>query len=262
VVGGTFVDKVIAPNNSAITKALGIPELTEEKARNASVGLTARSGNFSASVDGYFVNIDNRIVLTGSFEDSDPDIGHILQQLNVGAAQFFTNALDTRTRGLDVVLSHNFFAGNHSLRWSLAGNFNKMKLSAIHTNAQLAGKEDTYFGAREKAFLLASAPSSKVTLSVDHGIGRIDSHLRITNFGRVSLVDWLDTRDVYKAKATTDFSLGYQLANGAHLTLGAANLFNVYPTQQDTETETGGTWDAVQMGFSGAFYFARLSVRM
>jgi len=90
----------------------------------------------------------------------------------------------------------------------------------------------------------------------------LGSDLRITNFGRTSLVDWLDTRDVYKAKATTDVSAGYRVSNDARISIGAANVFNVYPTQQDTETETGGTWDAVQMGFSGAFYFARLSVRL
>lgn len=261
VVAGTFVDKVIAPNGSAITRALGIPELKEETSVNAGVGFTAQIGAATLTVDGYRVDIDDRIVLTGAFEDSDPDIGADLQRLGVAAAQFFTNAIDTRSKGLDIVLTHQFRAGQQSFRWSLAGNFNDMELGAIHTNARLAGKEDTYFGAREQAFLLASAPGSKVALTIDHAYRRIDSQVRITNFGRVSLVDWLDSRDVYKAKATTDVSVGYRVSDRARFTLGAANVFNVYPTQQDTETETGGVWDAVQMGFAGAFYFARLNFR-
>ena len=262
VVGGTFVDKVIAPNNSPITAALGIPQLKEEQSVNAGVGITMKIGELTATLDGYIVDIDDRIVLTGAFEDTDPDIGAELQALGVAAAQFFTNALDTRTRGLDVVVSHQFYLGEQRFNWSLAGNFNDMELGDIHTNAQLAGKEDIYFGAREQAFLLASAPASKVSLTVDHNYGRLDTQLRVTNFGRVTLIDWLDTRDVYKAKATTDLSVGYRLSNRARLTVGAVNLFNVYPTQQDTETETGGLWDAVQMGFGGAFYFARLGVRL
>ncbi|MGQ0561664.1 MAG: TonB-dependent receptor [Gemmatimonadota bacterium] len=262
VVSGDFVDKVIAPNNSSITRALGIPELTEEKSVSAGLGLTARIGELTATIDGYIVNIDDRIVLTGAFEDTDSDIGADLQRLGVSAAQFFTNALDTETRGLDVVLSHQFYAGEQRFNWSLAGNFNNMELGQIHTNAKLRGKEDIYFGAREQAFLLASAPSSKVTLTVDHNYRRFDTQLRITNFGRVTLIDWLDTRDVYQAKATTGLSIGYRMSDNTRLTIGAANLFNVYPTQQDTETETGGLWDAVQMGFAGSFYFARLSVRL
>ena len=253
VVSGTFVDKVIAPNHSPITAALGIPELKEEKSTNAGVGITLKVGELTATVDGYLVNIDDRIVLTGAFEDTDPDIGDELQALGVAAAQFFTNALDTETRGLDVVISHQFYLGDQRFNWSLAGNFNDMELGEIHTNEMLAGKEDIYFGAREQAFLLASAPTSKVSLTVDHNYGRLDTQLRVTNFGRVTLIDWLDTRDVYKAKATTDLSLAYRLTDRARLTIGAVNLFNVYPTQQDTETETGGLWDAVQMGFSGAF---------
>jgi iron complex outermembrane receptor protein len=42
------------------------------------------------------------------------------------------------------------------------------------------------------------------------------------------------------------------------LSLGANNLFNIYPDQQDDWVEAGGYWDAVQMGFSGAYYYARL----
>jgi iron complex outermembrane receptor protein len=262
VVSGTFVDKVIARNTSELTRRVGIPELTEEKSRSAGVGLTARVGEFTATIDGYIVAIDDRIVLTGAFDETDPDIGEDLQDLGVAAAQFFTNALDTETKGLDVVLAHQFYLGDQRVRWSIAGNFNEMELGEIHTTERLAGKEDIYFGAREQAFLLASAPSSKITLTVDHNIGRLDTQLRVTNYGRVSLVDWLDTRDVYKAKATTDLSFGYGVNPRARITVGAANIFNVYPTQQDTETETGGLWDAVQMGFSGTFYFARLSIRM
>ena len=262
VISGEFMDKVIAPNHSPITQALGIPKLTEEKSRSASAGLTARIGELTATIDGYVVDIDDRIVLTGAFEDTDEQIGAELRALDVAAAQFFTNAIDTRTKGIDIVLSHQFYAGAQRIGWSLAGNFNDMELGDVHTNAKLAGKEDIYFGAREQAFLLASAPSSKVTLTVDHSIGRFDSQLRVTNFGRVTLIDFIDERDVYKARATTDVSIGYRVTDNTRLTIGAANLFNVYPSQQDTETETGGVWDAVQMGFAGAFYFARLSVRL
>ena len=132
----------------------------------------------------------------------------------------------------------------------------------MRTSAKLAGKEDTYFGARERAFLTASAPRSKVTATVDHAIQRFDTQLRVTHFGRVELIDWLDTRDIYRSRRVVDLAVGYRANSNVRLTIGAANLFNEYPSQQDTETETGGLWDAVQMGFSGRFYFARVSVVM
>ncbi|MDH5590863.1 MAG: TonB-dependent receptor, partial [Gemmatimonadota bacterium] len=229
-VGGQPVDKIIASNNSPITRALGIPALTEEKATNLAFGFTARAGDFTATVDGYVVDIDDRIVLTGAFEDTDPDIGADLQALQVGAAQFFTNALDTRTKGLDVVLTHQTPLGNGILRTSLAGNFNDMELGAVNTNTKLRGKEDIYFGTREQYFLLASAPDSKFGLTLDYLTERVDTRLHFVRFGEVTLIDWLDTEDVYDAKVTTDASLTYKMSSNVSVTLGGANLFDVYPT--------------------------------
>ena len=260
-VGGVPIDKIIAKNNSPITRALGIPRLKEESAVNGSIGFTANVGDFTATVDGYYVDIDDRIVLTGAFEDTDPDIGADLQALNVGAAQFFTNAIDTKTKGVDVILNWSKIIGESRVRATLAGNFNDMELGDIKTSAKLKGKEDIYFGSREQKFLLASAPDSKVSLTLDYKINKLNTNLRFTRFGEVVLEDWLGTDDVYEAKIVTDLTLGYELSPNLSLRLGAANLFNVYPTQQDTETETGGLWDAVQMGFSGAFYFTKLGFR-
>jgi iron complex outermembrane recepter protein len=261
-VGGEPVDKIIARNGSPITRALGIPALTEEKATNATLGFTLRSGGFLATVDGYRVDIDDRIVLTGAFDTDDPDIGDELEALGVGAAQFFTNALDTRTLGVDVVLSYGRTFGRHRVRASFAGNFNDMELGAVRTSPRLAGKEDVYFGPREQAFLLASAPPSKLTFSLDHGVGNVELSARANRFGRVTLIDWIDTPDVYHSRTTADAALTYRLPGGMSFTVGGTNLFNAYPSPQDTETETGGVWDAVQMGFSGAYYFARLNFRL
>ncbi len=260
-VSGVPVDKIIANNHSPITRRLGIPTLKEETATNASLGFTASFGAFSATVDGYYVSIKDRIVLTGAFEDSDPDIGADLKALNVGAAQFFTNAIDTKTKGVDVILSWSGYLGNARLRTTFAANFNDMELGDIHTSPKLKGKEDIYFGSREQKFLLASAPDSKMNLTIDYRLRKFNAIVRFVRFGKVVLEDWLGTDDVYNPKIVTDLTLGYDLSPNLSLRIGAANLFNVYPDQQDTETETGGLWDAVQMGTNGTFYFARLGFR-
>ncbi|RMD70953.1 MAG: TonB-dependent receptor, partial [Bacteroidetes bacterium] len=260
-VAGQPVDKIIAKNNSPITRELGIPPLKEETATNFSAGFTARFGSFTATVDGYMVDIKDRIVLTGAFEDSDPDIGDELRALGVGAAQFFTNALDTRTRGVDVILTWSQIVGDGRLRLSYAGNFNDMELGDIKTSDKLKGKEDIYFGSREQRFLLASAPKSKMSLTADYTVGNFTANLRLTRWGEVVLEDWIGTLDVYEPKITTDLTVAIDLNEHTTFRIGANNLFNVYPTTQDTETETGGLWDAVQMGSNGAFYFAKLGFK-
>ncbi|WP_224999868.1 TonB-dependent receptor [Cesiribacter sp. SM1] len=267
-VGGVAVDKVIAGNTSALTRKLGIPALTEERALNASLGFTASLRNFTATVDGYYVAIDDRVVLTGAFEDTDDVIGEDLQALNVGAAQFFTNAVDTRTKGIDVILTWaNNFGQDNRLSLSLAGNFNDMEIDAIHTTQRLQGKEDIYFGEREQRFLIASAPPSKINFIADYKLRGWTFNAKLMRFGEVVLMNWNELEDVpmeekldvYTPKYTTDLAVARQLGNNIILTVGATNIFDVYPDEHDPAlTESGGLWDPVQMGFTGAFYYGRL----
>ncbi|MBD1397023.1 TonB-dependent receptor [Pontibacter sp. JH31] len=258
-VSGQPVDKVISRNNSPLTRRLGIPALKHERSVNGSLGFTGSFRSFTATVDGYYVRIRDRIVLTGAFEDTDPDIGEDLQALGVGAGQFFTNAVDTRTLGVDVILNYaTTFGADNILNVSFAGNFNDLEIQNIATTPRLAGKEDTYFGLREQRFLLASAPPSRMNLIFDYRLRDWNLNLKFNRFGEIVLIDWLGEEDVYKPKVTTDLAIAKKLSENFGITLGAVNLFDVYPTKQDTETESGGLWDPVQMGIGGAFYYARL----
>ena len=243
-------DVVLSPNNSLITQSFGIKKLNQEKAVNASLGFTSTFGAFTATVDGYLINVKDRIVLTGYFDASALNLG-------VSKAQFFTNGIDTKTAGLDLALSWKKTIGDSKLGVSLMGNINTMSIDNVK-NGSL--DEDTFFGKREKAFLLASAPKSKFGLNFNYSRKKLDAGLALTRFSKVVLVDFNNEDDVYSAKVVTDLTVGYKLSNQLKLSLGANNLFNIYPDKQDEQgnTETGGYWDAVQMGFSGAYYYSRL----
>jgi iron complex outermembrane receptor protein len=271
IVAGQAIDKIIAKNNSPITRELGIPPLKEEVSTNAGLGFTAKMKGFSLTVDGYYVQIKDRIVLTGAFYNDDDIIGEDLTKLNIGAAQFFTNAVNTTSKGVDAILAYStMFSGKQNLKFSLAANFNDMVIDKIYTNDKLQGKEDTYFGLREQYFLLASAPKSKVNFGVDYLIGNFFSNLKLTRFGKVELMNWNDNGDnivdageidTYDHRFTLDLSAGYNLKN-VTFTIGGMNILNAYPDKMDPGlTESGGIWDSVQMGFSGAFYFARIGLK-
>lgn len=264
-VGGVALETQLSPNNSPVTASFGIGPLKEEKAFNSSVGFTATYGGFTATVDGYLINVQDRIVLTGNFDA--PQIP------NVEAAQFFANGVDTRTTGLDIVLSYKTALGKGNLTSSFIGNFNNMKIKDVKNGAL---DEQTFFGERDKAFLLASAPDSKLTVNLQYAVNKFDAALALTRFSEIELLDFqmfedpadfggfenqlIAATDRYSSKIVTDLNLGYELAKGIKLNIGANNLFNVYPDQQDDWTEAGGYWDAVQMGFSGAYYYTRLNL--
>lgn len=264
---------LLSPNNSPVTQAFGIDKLNEEKAINGSLGFTATFGNFTATVDGYMINVKDRIVLTGYFDASALNIG-------VEEAQFFVNGVDTKTTGLDVVLAWKKKFGDNSFNATLVGNINNMKIDNVN-NGTL--DREIFFGEREKAFLLASAPENKFGLNLNYNRKWFDAGLAFTRFSEVKLLDYQmyedpeDYRtnasetdaqlfanqikaatDTYGAKIVTDLTLGFKLSKSMKLSLGTNNLFNIYPDQQDDWVEAGGYWDAVQMGFSGAYYYARL----
>lgn len=271
IVAGQAIDKIIAKNNSPITRALGIPPLKQEVSTNAGLGFTAKVSAFTLTVDGYYVRVKDRIVLTGSFLSDDDVIGAELRNLNIGAAQFFTNAVNTTSKGVDAILAYSInLSGRENLRFSLAANINDMVIDKIYTNDKLTGKENTYFGLREQYFLLASAPKSKMNVGVDYSINNFFANLKLTRFGKVELINWSDNGDnvvdpgeldIYNPKVTADLAIGYNFRN-LTFTLGGDNIFNTYPDKQDPGlTESGGIWDCVQMGFSGAFYYAKLGFK-
>lgn len=260
---GQIIDEVIADNKSVIARELGIPDLKEEVSMNASFGFTAKPTNaFTITIDGYYVAIQDRIVLTDGFGTDDDVIGGVLEDLNVGYARFFTNAVDTRTLGLDAILAYKIYLTKGSLNLTYAGNFNSMEIDNIYTNDLLAGKEENYFSEREQFFLLASAPPVKMNLTTEYAVDKLNLNLRFNYFGEIKLINYSGAEYVYSPKATIDLSAGYDLTNNLHLTVGAANLLNTYPDATDPyETETGGAWDAVQMGFSGTFLFAKFGFK-
>lgn len=265
VAQGKIYEIVIAPNSGPIAKAAGIPELKQETSLNASFGFTTRPiPALSLTVDGYMVNIKDRVVLTGLFDENDNVLGPILQSMNVGAAQFFTNAVDTKTYGLDAILTYNQRIGDKSrLGITFAGNFNHMKLDKIKTTAALAGKEDIYYGRREQYFLLASAPAHKLSFSVDYRCNRLSTNLRFTNFAAVEIISFADEVERFPSRTTTDLSFSYRAGEKVTLTIGGSNIFDVYPKHVDpANTETGGMWEAVQMGHGGAFFFGKIGIRL
>lgn len=273
IVAGTSVPSLLSANNSTVTKAFGIGQLNEEKAFNASIGFTYKKGGFTATIDAYSISVDDRIILTDNFTDQD-----ILGPLNVDAAQFFANGVDTRTSGVDIVLGYGTSVGENSkIKIDLIGNINDLKIKDIH-NGDL--NEFTFFGPFSQAYLKAAAPDHKFGLNLGYSCNKFDATVAFTKFSEVTLQDfqWVDSpattqaeadalypvaTDIYKSAITVDLSLGYQISEKLKFSIGANNLFNTYPTPQfDGWTDQGGLADSVQMGSDGTYVFGRLNFKL
>lgn len=295
VQGQVIAEVKIAPNYSPITKAAGIPELKQEKALNAGGGFTwTPVKNFNITIDGYWVQVKDRVVLSGQFDASDATLDPVfvvaLNNLNAAYAQFFANAVNTTNKGVDAVLEYKKVMEKNSFRATLAGNYQKMTIDKINVPAKLNDTEQhrqTFLSDREQAFILASAPEMKGALSLEYGINKLSIGVRFTYFGKVTLLGYgedalginpqvptdadetvyVPDRYPYSGKTVSDVYLSYRFYKAATLTVGADNVFNVHPDFGAVpvakywayNTETGGPWDAVQMGSNGMRLFARLA---
>jgi iron complex outermembrane receptor protein len=295
VQGGTIAEVKIAPNYNTITKAAGIPKLKQERSINGSLGFAYNPiPSLSITVDGYWVRIKDRVVLSGQFASTAPGIDPILanemDRLNVEIAQFFANAVNTTNKGIDVVLEYNRRFTNNRIKILFAGNVQDMSIDKVNIPAKLSGSQElrqTFLSDREKAFILASAPPSKFALNLEYGYKRFSVGTRLNYFGKVVILGYgedglgidpkvptdanetIKVKDQYNynGKLVTDLYATYTLNSHFTLQLGADNIFNVHPDLAVAQgarlwaynNEPAGPFDAVQMGSNGRRLFTRLA---
>lgn len=286
---GTFT------NDSKPAQILGIPTLKEETSQNYSAGVTATPvQGLEISVDGYFIKIKNRIVLTNNFNGgTDAALTQLLKDNGATTANFFTNAIDTKAEGLEAVISYRTsFKNVHKLRFTLAATFIKnevkkgadgkpiVKASDILINS---GQLGNYFNREDQSRIEVANPASKGNFIVNYNCKKLGAMLRVAHFGKVTYLDatidpsnpatfpvntytgqkeTLDQK--FNSKTVTDFSISYELTKNFSFTTGANNIFDVYQDKHTHSTNVSlGRFiysrRIQQMGFNGRYVFARVS---
>ena len=264
-VSGVPLDVVLAPNGGPVANAAGIPQLKDEESKSFTAGITwSPTQSTSVTADLYRIDIDDRIVLSGRFDEENyPALGATLRQLGVGQAQFFVNSVDTKTQGLDLTVSNRADLGAGKLSTFLAMNFSKTEVRNVKAPAALAGFEDVLLSERERLFIEEGAPRRKATLGFDYSLNKFETSLRIIHFGPQTLGTFSGPpvpNQKYDAKTSADLSFTWAFTDKTKLTVGGTNIFDVKPTAQDpNETDNGFKYESVQFGLNGASVFARLS---
>ncbi len=264
-------------NNSTVAQAFGIPSLDAETSTNYSFGLTSKLANnkLSITVDGYLIDIDHRIVLSSSFRRFNaPEAGAVdailsqYPELNdVSSVIFFTNAIDTRTQGIDAVISFVDKLGNGQFAITGAANFNKTN---VQGEARVSTITDPTLQARlfardEEGRVEEAQPRHKISINFTYKLAKWTFNVRSTDFGKVATRDpGTSTLDeFFSSKTVTDASMSYKLANLVNITIGANNLGDTYPDKlkhfaNTAEGRFAYSRAATQFGFNGGYYYTSL----
>ena len=275
VIGNTPVSTIakFLPVNSAAAIALGAQPLKPEKSLNYTAGITYEAGALHLTLDAYQIRVDDRIVKTeflGTASNGGTAIRDILIAngvTGVDSAQFFTNAIDTRTRGIDTVAEYTLrTTGLGAFRLSAAYSYNKTKILSIADNpAALSSLNVVLFGRQAQRDLVAALPRTKLVLTNDWSLGRVHALARATRYGRYTESSNVASGDrTFGGKWVADLDIGYDLTDRVTLAVGANNLFDTYPDRNGLIAADGsGAYGGfAPFGLSGGSYYARVGVSL
>ncbi|MBD8546772.1 TonB-dependent receptor plug domain-containing protein [Sphingomonas sp. CFBP 8760] len=273
----------VASVDSPAARLAGATDLKPEQSRNVSAGVVLEAGSFSATLDAYQIKVRDRIAISSTFQDTRlTSFLAVNGQGNFSALSYLTNAVDTKTRGVDLVVNYRTRIADGMFSGTLAGNYNKTVFDRIAgTPAPLAalGITTPLFDVTQQLRFSDSLPRTKVTLDLNYSRGPLAISLTNTRYGEVSTVALTnrtpaqiaaltpgydvtfvpvsatsansDIIQRFGADVLTDIEVSWQATRLLRLSAGAQNVFDVYPDENiasSTASVAAGTNGADNAG--------------
>ena len=251
----------VYPATHPVSALFGARPLDAEDSTSYNLGVVAEPlDNLSLTLDYYHIRLDDRIVLSSQFAVT-PDLVAQLRTLGVPGAEtiaqvrFFTNDVDSRTRGVDLSVAFDFtaFGGANSVH--LLGNHNKTRLL----------ERGRFVNAEAQFDVENGAPDVRAVATLHHDREHLSLLLRGRYYGGyentstadLSRIQQFGSRFMLDAEATWRFGARYSL------TLGGRNLFDTYPGRGEFETCCGRIYrsDSV-VPWQGTSLYLQLLVSM
>jgi iron complex outermembrane receptor protein len=223
---------------------------------------------FMMTVDAYQIDIKDRIVISAQLDATSPALAPIFSGSGYALVQFFSNAINTRTKGLDVVSTYKErFNADNELTLSAALMLNETMLKGdIRTPSKLSSVGNDLIDRSMLGLIEVAQPRNKVITSASYRFRKIEALLRATRFGEVTARQNNPLQDqTFGARIITDASLGFNFTPRVSWTVGANNIGNVYPDKIElvaltSSGQTPYTRFTSQFGFMGAYYYTSVRI--
>lgn len=268
---GTF------PVSHPLAKALGSKPLKPEKSQHFSIGVASQQiENLNISVDYFYTLIKDRIALSGNFTTSSSTsstaVIALLNQYKVGGARFFTNAVDTKTNGIDFVLKYNVnFKEYGLLLTSLSANYNETKIDGnikVPNEISDATSRNTFFDRLEVCRITKAQPQLNIIFNTNYKISKFESNLRVIKYGDITIVQNVANPaydQKFKGKVIIDLDLAYSLNENIKINVGSNNLNDSYPDKVMTGAPNYNFLPYSPMspfGFNGRIVYGNLQIKL
>ncbi|KRG71511.1 TonB-dependent receptor plug domain-containing protein [Pseudoxanthomonas dokdonensis] len=267
-----FFESGTFPATSAVAQALGADPLQAETSLSYSLGLVMQPADgLYVTVDAYQIDIDDRIVLSSNLLLADNTAAQdLLAGLGINgvtSARYFTNAADTRSRGVDVVGSYDMPLASGNLNLTAGYNYNETEIQKIAPNPpelDALGTELRRIGRDEEARIEEGYPKDKLNLTATWDLARWALNAGLTRYGsfttRVSETGNPANDQTYGAEWVLDMAASYKPSRNWKLTLGADNLLDAYPDRTIMPNSNSGQFpysSQSPFGFNGTYVYGR-----
>jgi iron complex outermembrane receptor protein len=244
--GGALTQVRTLPVNDPLAQSLGAKDLKAEKSRNFSIGLSSQPvPGLTLTLDAYRIDIDDRITLSER------------QSSGADSVNFFTNAVDTRTRGVDLVASWLQPVLGGELRSTLASSWTNTSIREVSSDALI--------GLETRNTLTDAAPKNRHIITFDWQGADLGVLARFTRHGETTRVfdfgGGFVPKQTYDAVWQVDLEGEWKLTKQWRLAVGGVNITDRYPERSSSDISYFNNlpYDVLSpIGFSGAYYYARL----
>ena len=276
------------PPNAQAAKLIGIDPLKPEKSVNFSAGFVAHpTPRMVVTFDAYQIDVKDRVVGSGTLYGTYGGVlksaavnaaivanGNVLENVPFSGINVFTNGLDTRTQGAElVVTAPSDFGAAGRVDWSMAANYNSTEITGVRaTPAVIAASGQSLFDAVARSNLTTASPKYKLVANALYKRGAWSVNLRESLYGPSSRYQDPGDGNFYLdrigQKLITDLDVSWQATAHIRLSVGADNLFDVYPDRVNAAglhaSGLAGN-PAVEIypafspiGINGGYYYAKL----
>jgi iron complex outermembrane recepter protein len=273
-IAGSLVEIGNFPVSNRASRIFGAQPLKEETSVNFSGGVVfSPMENFTLTLDVFHIKINDRILLGATYDAGDSVVARILADsglTTIGGVQFPTNALDTKTNGVDLTGNLRLPAGIGTLDLNAGVNYTKNQIVRVGGLPPiLQGTGTSFTGALDLLTTLAitkERPDWRGTLTATWSAGRFHALGRGSYYGKGTSAEFGGVvGETFSAKTLFDAELGYRF-NQINISIGAKNLFDTYPSRMfDLDNNNSWTfpWAVTSpFGYNGRYLYVKSEMQL
>ena len=235
--GGLPMSVGIFPATHEASQLFDSKPLEPEHSESITLGFTSSlTPNFEVAIDYYDIQLIDRILLSSSFAVGPDDTARLVElgvpaAVEIGLVSFFTNDVDTKTQGVDIVGLWSITSSWGITQLQANLNFNSTEITRRGTFIEDEGEHDIENG----------VPASRMSYILDRSWRNYDFSLRVRRYGEYRNVSdaSLSNVQVFDAEYMLDVGFTYNIEQKFKFKLGAENILDVYPGPENSKHFAG-----------------------